>query len=27
VNDADWEDIGNHYAYLLETRRKKRRSR
>lgn len=27
VNDADWEDIGNHYAYLLEARRKKRRSR
>ena len=27
VNDADWEDIGNHYAYLLETRRKKRRSK
>lgn len=27
VTDADWEDVANHYAYLLETYYKKRRRR
>ena len=25
VTDADWEDVGNHYAYLLEVYHRKRR--
>jgi hypothetical protein len=27
ATDADWEDVGNHYLYLLEDRKWKKRRR